>query len=110
MSNTARHVGLNKTSNLLDRIEPLGKKEMITYLASNSPKRYLPLLPRYRYLALTAALNIPGNYLIGGGGGIALFAGVSRLYSTPGFLITIALSVAPVPLAALLLGSTILPP
>jgi hypothetical protein len=90
---------------LLKEIEPLNKKQRLSYLTSKAPKRLLPLLLRYRYLALAAALNIPGNYLIGGGGGIALFAGVSRLYSVPGFLITIALAVAPVPMAVLLFGT-----
>ena len=61
------------------------------------------------YLALAVALNIPGNYLIGGGGGIALFAGVSRLFSVPGFVITIMLAVAPVPLAVMIFGIEFLP-
>jgi hypothetical protein len=65
-------------------------------------------LLRFRYLALAVAFNIPGNYLVGGGGGIALMAGVSRLYSVPGFLFTIALSVAPVPLAVLFFGTDFL--
>jgi len=51
------------------------------------------------------ALNIPGNYVIGGGGGIALIAGVSRVYSIPGFLLTILLAVAPVPLAVVVFGT-----
>ncbi len=64
---------------------------------------------RYRYLALAVALNVPGNYLIGGGGGIALFAGVTRLYSIPGFLLTIIVAVAPVPLAVMMFGIEFLP-
>ncbi|MDH3633777.1 MAG: hypothetical protein OES20_03645 [Gammaproteobacteria bacterium] len=104
----AKDIKLNRTSKLLKTIEPLSKKQRLTYLADKAPKRFLPLLLRYRYLALAVALNIPGNYLIGGGGGIALFAGVSRLYSVPGFLITILLSVAPVPIAVMLFGTDFL--
>ena len=100
-----KDIKLERTSNLLKAIEPLSKKQRLSYLTEKAPKRFMPLLLRYRYLALAVALNIPGNYLIGGGGGIALFAGVSRLYSVPGYLITIVLSVAPVPLAVLLFGT-----
>lgn len=101
-------IKLERTSNLLKAIEPLKKKQRLSYLTQKAPKRFVPLLVRYRYLALAIALNIPGNYLIGGGGGIALFAGISRLYSVPGFLITIVLSVAPVPIAVLLFGTDFL--
>ena len=105
LARLAKDIKLERTSNLLKSIEPLSKKERLSYLTSNAPKRFLPLLLRYRYLALAVALNIPGNYLIGGGGGIALFAGVSRLYSVPGFLITILLSAAPVPVAVMFFGT-----
>jgi hypothetical protein len=57
---------------------------------------------------LAIVLNLPGNIVIGGGGGIALMAGASRLYSVPGFLVTIVLAVAPVPLAILVFGKEIL--
>ena len=104
----ARDIKLDRTSSLLKQIEPLGKQERLSLLVSKAPKRFVPLLLRFRYLALAAALNIPGNYVVGGGGGIALMAGVSRLYSIPGFLFTIALSVAPVPLAVLFFGTDFL--
>jgi len=54
-------------------------------------------------------VNLPGNILIGGGGGISLIAGASRLFSLPGFLTTIALAVSPLPLAILFFGKEILP-
>ena len=104
----SRDIRLERTSKLLEAIAPLKKKQRLSYLAQKAPQRFVPFLLRYRYLALAVALNIPGNYLIGGGGGIALFAGVSRLYSVPGFLITIVLSVAPVPIAVMLFGTDFL--
>jgi hypothetical protein len=48
-------------------------------------------------LTLAVLLNLPGNIIIGGGGGIALIAGMTRLYSPPTYLTTIAIAVAPVP-------------
>jgi hypothetical protein len=96
---------LQRTGHMLREIQPLDKKQRLELLLDRAPKRFLPWLLRYRYLALAVALNIPGNYLIGGGGGIALFAGVSRIFGVTGFLVTIALAVAPVPLAVLIFGT-----
>ncbi|HKJ52234.1 MAG TPA: hypothetical protein VKB27_12065 [Gammaproteobacteria bacterium] len=100
-----RDFKLHKTGRLLEAIEPLNRKQRLDLLLTISSRRYLPWLLRYRYLALAVALNIPGNYVIGGGGGIALIAGVSRVYSIPGFLLTILLAVAPVPLAVVVFGT-----
>jgi len=46
---------------------------------------------------LILTLNIPGNSLVGGGGGIAFIAGLSGLFSYPAYLATILIAVAPVP-------------
>ena len=103
------YLHLHRASQLLRTIAPMTMKDRLSFLASKAPNRYLPFLLRYRYLALAVVINLPGNLIIGGGGGIALFAGASRLYSLPGFVATIALAVAPVPLAILILGKEILP-
>jgi hypothetical protein len=100
--------GLRRTSRLLTDIEPLDRAGRLAYLASVVPGRRMSIMLRYRYLALALMLNIPGNFLIGGGGGIALVAGISRLYSVPGFLATIAIAVSPVPIAVIIFGSEIL--
>ena len=50
----------------------------------------------------------PDNFVIGGGGGISLIAGVSKLYSAPGFLMTMAIAVAPIPMAILIFGKNFL--
>ena len=104
----ARDCRLDKTSRLLESIEPLNSKQRLDLLLRVSPRRVFPLLLRYRFLTLALALNIPGNYLIGGGGGIALIAGASRLFPVPAFLLTIMLAVAPVPLLVLIFGTDIL--
>jgi len=104
----AKELKLDRTRGLLEDIEPLDNKERLDFLIGRAPKRMLPMLLRYRYLALAAALNIPGNYIIGGGGGIALFAGVSRLFSVTGFFVTIILAVSPVPIAVMIFGTGIL--
>lgn len=100
---------LNKPSQLLRRFEPMEMDERLAFLVSEAPNRLVPFFVRHRYLALAIVVNIPGNIVIGGGGGIALMAGISRLYSLPGFLTTIAIGVSPVPLAILIFGKEFLP-
>lgn len=104
----AEETRLTRIAAFLKAIEPMDRAERLRFLAERAPTRLLPFLLRHRYIALAVVLNMPGNFLIGGGGGIALFAGISRLYSVPGFLAAIALSVAPIPLAVFLFGREIL--
>jgi hypothetical protein len=47
-------------------------------------------------------INMPGNTVIGGGGGIAMAVGYSRTFTYPGFLACAAVAVAPVPALVLL--------
>ena len=61
---------------------------------------FRPYLLKYRYLMIAVLFNIPGNYLLGGGGGISLACGISRSISWKRFLITVVLAVSPVPLLA----------
>lgn len=98
-----------RTSELLKAVEPLDQKDRLVFLLSKAPNRYVPFLLRHRYVALFVAINLPGNFLIGGGGGISMVAGLSRLFSAPGFLVTIAVAVAPLPIMILLFGDAVLP-
>lgn len=56
------------------------------------------LLLRHRYLLFAALINMPGNSVLGGGGGIALVSGFARLYRWPLFILTVALASTPIPL------------
>lgn len=93
-----------RASGMLRTIEPMDLDERLAFIIANAPNRSIPFLLRHRYLALAIAVNVPGNIVIGGGGGISLMAGASRLYSLSGFLVTIALAVAPIPLAIVVFG------
>ncbi|MEO1204714.1 MAG: hypothetical protein AAFV45_00125 [Pseudomonadota bacterium] len=97
---------LNATSaeNLVLRLKPLSAKERLAVLVENAPSRLVPTLIRYRYLALILMLNLPGNAILGGGGGIALLAGLSGLFSGPMYVLSICVAVLPLPLAAVFLG------
>lgn len=97
-------LGLARAQAFVRRIEPLDGQARIELMSTQAPKRFVPHLLRYRYLALLVAVNLPGNSFIGGGGGIALAAGMSRMFRFPFFFATLALAVAPVPLAVYLMG------
>ncbi len=91
-------LGLTRAQNLMNQIAYLSTDERFNLLLQNTPTGVAPFLLRHRFLALAAALNLPGNILIGGGGGIGLIAGVTGLFPLWKYLLTVALAVAPVPL------------
>jgi hypothetical protein len=72
-----------------------------------------------RALLLALLINLPGNAVIGGGGGISMIYGIGRLVTLRTFLLVVLLATAPVPLLAffglvqvdrLLAGSATQPP
>lgn len=89
---------LQKASALVRQLEPLDQVGRLQLLNEKAPSRIAPFLLKHRYLAIAAALNLPGNALIGGGGGIALVVGMSKLIPYPGFILLLAVVVAPIPL------------
>jgi hypothetical protein len=95
---------LHRAGDMLKAIEPLDAGQRLEFLTAKAPSRLVPFLLRHRYLALAIAINLPGNFLIGGGGGICLVAGLSRIFSIPALIATLAAAVAPVPLMVLLFG------
>lgn len=101
---------LVSASALLERIAPLDQEARLALLKDRLPRWLLPLAGRGRYLLVALLLNLPGNALIGGGGGIAFIAGLSRLYPTGATLLVMALAVLPVPLTVWLNGGDVLRP
>lgn len=93
---------------LIDRIAPLSRTERLEALKSALPRLLQPLAGASRYGLLAVLLNVPGNGLIGGGGGLSLLAGLSGVYAPVWTFLTIALAVAPVPLAVWIWGGAML--
>lgn len=91
-------LGLVRAQRFVERMAPLATEERIALMTQESPARVACLFLRHRFLGLALLLNLPGNVVVGGGGGIALAAGMSGLYSFPAYLLTVACAVAPVPL------------
>jgi hypothetical protein len=100
-------LSLTRASRLVETLETLSIEERLEMLVSRAPAKFVPTLVRHRYVSVAVALNIPGNTVIGGGGGIALAAGMSRLFEFWPFLLTLVIAVAPVPLLIVLCGTDI---
>lgn len=102
-----RDLNLRRASESLSAFAALEKDQRLRALLHHTPSRLLPVLLQHRYLAIAVALNVPGNVVIGGGGGIAMMAGMSRLFTFPAFVLTVAIAVSPVPIAVRYLGVTV---
>lgn len=98
-------LSLTKASRLVEKLRTLDTEQRLSLLLSRAPAKFTPNLLRHRYLAVAVALNIPGNTVIGGGGGISLVAGMSRLFGMCRFVLTLAVAVAPVPLLIVIFGT-----
>jgi hypothetical protein len=103
-------VGLKSACAFMQRIETLGQRERLLLVQEWLPAWIGPGLVRYRYIAVAVGLNVPGNALVGGGGGIVLLAGLSRTFSPTVTILTIAAAVSPVALAVYIFGAGILTP
>ncbi len=93
---------------LLTQIEETDQTDRLTSLSKRLPNWLAPILVDYRYVTVAILFNLPGNIAIGGGGGIMMAAGLSRLFRTRWMLLTIALATLPLPLLVWLSGGSIL--
>lgn len=96
---------MQRAAALVARAEPLSRNERLAMLLDGAPPRLVALALRRRYVALALALNVPGNALVGGGGGIALLAGLSGLFAPLPTVLAFAIAVSPVPIAVVILGT-----
>ena len=100
----ARFLGwlhLYKAQDLVLQLEPLNSEEKLNFLLRTAPSKVIPFLLKHRYLTIAIALNLPGNSLIGGGGGIGLITGMSRLYPFPKYILLVSLAITPLPILLL---------
>lgn len=89
---------LYRASALVAQLEPLDQQQRLKLLYEKAPSKLVPFLLEHRYLAIVAILNLPGNALIGGGGGIGVIAGMSKIFPFYAFISVVAVATAPVPL------------
>ncbi|NIO16219.1 MAG: hypothetical protein GTN70_04350, partial [Deltaproteobacteria bacterium] len=93
---------LNRARDLVTILDSLSAEDRLQYLLKSAPARIVPSLLRYRFLTIGVLFNLPGNALIGGGGGIGLIAGMSRLFPFPIYLLTICVAITPGPICFIL--------
>ncbi len=96
---TLEDLHLRRAADLIAGIAPLSKEQRLARMQEILPGRVPAWLVRYRYIALALLVNLPGNSVLGGGGGILLLAGFSRLFGFGATLLTMLIAVLPVPLA-----------
>ena len=95
---------LRRIAAWLERIDAVPAAQRLSAMRDRLPRQLVPFVVQYRYATIAIALNTPGNIAVGGGGGIMLVAGLSRVFTTPAMLLVIALATAPVPLAVWVWG------
>lgn len=95
---------LTRACRMLEEFETLSPPERAGFIAAQLPGRYLDWIVRYRYLHLAVLINVPGNSIIGGGGGIAFVSGLSGVFRAPLAVLTLFVATAPVPLTIWLFG------
>lgn len=91
-------LGLRRASSFVGRAAAMTESDLQVHLSGANVPRLLHGVLRYRYVTLAVLINLPGNVVLGGGGGIALMAGLSRLFKPIPFLLTVLIAVLPVPL------------
>ena len=95
---------LRRLCRFIEAMQKLTPQERLNRIRDRLPKILRPILIEGRYIAVALALNIPGNALLGGGGGILMVVGLSRVFHTVLMILTISIAVAPIPLAIILFG------
>lgn len=95
---------LTGPAQLVARFEALPPDKRTAFLQRLLPKRYCGWIVKYRYVNLAVLINIPGNAVIGGGGGIALVSGMSGVFLFPRTVLTLLIATAPIPLAVWIFG------
>lgn len=99
-----RVLRLTRAADLVARAASLSKDDRLEMLLEGQSKRTVSIAVRYRYVAIALAVNMPGNSIIGGGGGIMIVAGLSGIFTPLATFLTIVIAVLPVPLAVMFLG------
>jgi hypothetical protein len=90
-------LGYSKScSNQFNEIEKMS--DCISAGRKHFPSWLKSYLLKYRYITIAILVNLPGNYVLGGGGGISIACGTNRRISWKGFFVTIVLAVSPVPI------------
>jgi hypothetical protein len=97
-----RTLKFERASQLLAGLAASPREERLQCLARGVAGRWPGRVLKHRYVALALMLNLPGNAVAGGAGGLGLLAGASRLFSFPRYCLLMAVATSPLPLLMLL--------
>ena len=100
-------LGLRRASEYVAMIKTTPANRRLAQQRAMLPTWLTKLTVDYRYLTIGALLN-PGTFAIGGGGGILMAAGLSRLFNGWIVLLTLLIATLPVPLTVWIMGVSIL--
>jgi hypothetical protein len=100
-----RRLRMERARRLVESLEEAPPPQRLEALVGRIPGGWCAALLRHRHAALAVALNLPGNALVGGAGGLGMLAGLSRVFSFPAYALLIAAATAPVPLFLLFGGA-----
>ncbi|MEO9864277.1 MAG: hypothetical protein ABJO29_14825 [Yoonia sp.] len=100
-------LGLQTICTYLDRIADSNPAERLASQRKLLPRWLSRLTVDYRYATLGLLLNVPGTFAIGGGGGIMMVAGLSRLFRGWVVLITVMIATLPIPLIVWIVGVSV---
>ncbi|SNR57707.1 hypothetical protein [Puniceibacterium sediminis] len=104
-----RDLRLNGLADTVTRISGEPPELRLHYLCQRAPNWLGRILRDWRYVALALLMNLPGNAVVGGGGGLAMLAGLSRIFAPGATLLTFVIGTAPIPLLVWFFGPGILP-
>lgn len=100
-----RALGLERAARRVGELDATRPERRLERLMQHAPDGWIVRLARHRHIALALALNLPGNAVIGGAGGIGMIAGMSRVIGFPAYSALMALATLPVPVLLLLTGA-----
>ena len=100
-----RFFRMRRAADMIEEAAAQPRDARIDFLLDGAPPGLARLAIRHRYVALGVALNVPGNVVVGGGGGIMLVAGLSGVFAPLPTALAVVVAVSPVPLAIMLFGA-----
>ena len=93
---------LTRAAVLLDEFTRLLAADRLAFMQSRVSRTPVSILVSHRYLLLALLLNLPGNIVLGGGGGLGMMAGASGLFPFPKFVLLVSVAILPGPILIVL--------
>lgn len=97
-------VGMNKAAALLIRSQNVACDQRGQWLGQHFNSRIGRWLMNHQSTALAIAINLPGNAIVGGAGGIGMLVGSTGVICYRRYALVMAIATAPLPLALAIFG------